>query len=132
MIVDWKLLIFIDPNQTVANQFYCQKIPSKMLKITRSLIGVAKNIQCTSRITSHLQSANKAFVVKRSFHCSRPTFGIEEFFDTINTKEAGVVTGRAWTAADLRRKVKKLSHQCTFTVLRHVSYYCAHRIYHPC
>jgi hypothetical protein len=71
-----------------------------MFKITRSLVGVA-----TSRITSNLPLTNQTFIASRSFHCSRPTFGIEEFFDNTNTKEEGFVTGRAWTAADLRRKV---------------------------
>ena len=55
--------------------------------------GVAANLQFSPQ------------VVNRAFHCSRPAFGIEEFFDSTNAKEEWVVTGRSWTAADLRRKV---------------------------
>ena len=40
----------------------------------------------------------------RSYSCSAPTLGFEEFFDVKKPNET-VSAGRSWTCADLRRKV---------------------------
>jgi hypothetical protein len=74
-----------------------------MLKIGRSVARAACVPSIRSGVAANLQFSPQ--VVNRAFHCSRPAFGIEEFFDSTNAKEEGVVTGRSWTAADLRRKV---------------------------
>lgn len=73
-----------------------------MFKLSQTLFGAAKSIKFASNVKP------MAFIVNRTFHHSSPTLGIEEFFDAINTKDQIVVTGRSWTAADLRRKVKTL------------------------
>jgi hypothetical protein len=47
-------------------------------------------------------------ITVRSFHSSLPSLRMDEFFDQNKANEV-MVTGRAWTAADLRRKVTFLA-----------------------
>lgn len=53
-------------------------------------------------------SAASTSQVFRSFHISFPAQGFEEFYDPPLNKNEVLVTGRAWTATDLRRKVVSL------------------------
>ncbi len=48
-------------------------------------------------------------VSAREFHWTLPSFSMEEFFDHSKPNEV-MVTGRAWTAADLRRKVSSTNY----------------------
>ena len=57
----------------------------------------------------------------RAFHVGRPVRGLDEFFDEKKPNET-VTTGRAWTVADVRRKVPSCSlyhflHRCTNTTV---------------
>jgi hypothetical protein len=71
--------------------FFCVWNSSEMIStISRSLIRSATS---TSQIAA------------RSFHISFPARGFEEFYDPPLSKNEVLVTGRSWTAADLRRKV---------------------------
>lgn len=47
--------------------------------------------------------SNNLFIPRQQFHATRYVQGFEEFYETKKANEP-TVTGRAWTAADLRRK----------------------------
>lgn len=52
-------------------------------------------------------ASKQPFVAGRLYHQSKTRFmGFNEFFDQLQPDEA-MTAGRAWTAADLRRKVRR-------------------------
>ena len=69
-------------------------------------------VSCLRRCTQGLKSLptmvkpsfSATAVNVHQFHSSRPALGFEEFADVKKPNEV-LVTGRSWTAAELRRKV---------------------------
>ena len=74
----------------------------EMFRIIRSF---TKSPLLHSVRTSSGHISGPFYLISQSYHRSRPRLGIEEFFDSSSSKDEALVAGRAWTAADLRRKV---------------------------
>ena len=62
------------------------------------------------RLHNNLPSFSPPTSIVRAFHVGRPVQGLEEFFDEKKPNET-VTTGRAWTVADVRRKVSIYLHR---------------------
>lgn len=73
---------------------------SRFIPIAKNLLQIPQSTALQRIQGNHIQTP----LLARAFHASRPVCGIEEFLEIKKPTDV-IITGRGWTAADLRRKV---------------------------